>query len=278
MGATLDILKDHPLLKSVCSCMKLTIDKSRVGDTLADRGEVIDRVKIPLKPSTAYKLSSCESYNLLVLNKLVNILDTFERLELIQVFVDNFDYSLLHNKDVPVRMWLDYHFQFYLVSVCSLDDLALLTINNILKLGIKDNNCRRESVIENSWVSEPVKDAYKRISGCIECFKKLRNTFIHHGENPMENQETRRLIGSDDFSLIMLALEGMEDINKLDDSNIYDMFFSIEAGKLLVHIKETTGKLADLFIKLFDELCPVYKAISGLLENSALLVLASRSL
>jgi len=62
--------------------------------------------------------------------------------------------AVLRSYGIRRDRWLDYHVAVFHVSMVSMSDLAMVLTNVVLRLGLDDRCCRKDTVHRNAWVRD----------------------------------------------------------------------------------------------------------------------------
>ena len=192
-----------------------------------------------------------EQYHTSVFKCCYNIYNTIERINAISVYVSEFPTPKKYSKKgINKKDWITYHYANFEMARVSLYDSALLLVNQIFTLGLRPQNCNKETVRKNKWLenSKDITDSIDALEKVTTDSKYTRNLFLHRGILPnLDNIDLLEIIerssSSSDLGISTPELE-----------RIFKMAFQ----EISEEIKTDLENLETLIIKLFDAILIEY--------------------
>jgi hypothetical protein len=134
--------------------MKLTLDyltplleESKVGLlALSERGEV--------RSEGEATLLEYEFYDNDVFRNAGAAVEAVERLEQIQRLIEAAGKSSWDGAGLDRHTWIEYHYSYYVVTLVSLTDIALVLTNAVFRLGNLERDCKPDLIARNRWVAQ----------------------------------------------------------------------------------------------------------------------------
>ena len=179
-----------------------------------------------------------------------------ERLEQSQRLIEAASESGWNGAGLDRHAWIEYHYSYYVVTLVSLADIALILANSVFRLGNRDRDCKPEIITRNWWVAQtPVKAALEEFAKFIQPYKEGRNQHVHHGRL----QPIAQVMGSKLLDQLKL-LSFVERVGKpVVPSAILEKGYSIEIPKISGRLDQERAEVVTRIVTVFDGLYPVYK-------------------
>ena len=146
--------------------------------------------------------------------------------------------------------WIEYHYSTYVVTVCSLYDIALILTNVVFRLGIPVRQCKDDIITGNRWVERTrVKSALDSLNGHVKPYREPRNLYAHRGEVPdLEHLDLLKLL-----TLVQPHAPALVDPGEIP--YLYDR----DSGALRNKIQAECASFEKAISDLFDALLPIYE-------------------
>lgn len=240
-------LVSHPLVEKVMD---------NLIPLLLKREDVIKRGK--MRSEEKNEIQEDEWYHYNVFTQLVSITSGIERLEKSQNFIHAFPRPRSYEKkSINQHTWIEYHYSYFVITIVSLFDIALILTNSIFRLGNRERDCKPESIKMNSWVKQtPVKQALENLEQLIKPHKDGRNLYVHRGKT----LDIASVIKSDDLDLLkhlsFIQMRGF--LVPFVDREIIDLAYKGHVQKICKKLQEERDKVHDITWRLFDTLLPIY--------------------
>lgn len=192
-----------------------------------------------------------EHYNIKVFLCCSNINNTIERIRAISVYVSTFPTPKKYSKNgIMKKDWIAYHYANFEVAKVSLYDSTLLLVNQVFVLGLRPQNCNKETVRENEWIknSKDISDSIDAIEKVTRESRYPKNLFIHRGILPnLDNIDFLDIFDrTSSYSDLGISTTELEDLFKMAFQEISE------------EIKEGLEKLEANIVKLFDAILLEY--------------------
>jgi hypothetical protein len=246
-------IRSHPLAKAVIDNLRW-INKGaapRLAEMITKPGGLRKRGKVASHPP-------CDIYDRLALQGIGRILTLLDRLGNAQEMVLRFPQRTAWERVGITRdVWIEYHYSYFLISLCSLPDLSSPLVNNIFRLGLLPKHCKLWVIKENGWIrGTAVQKALSAIEKNTGSDQVLRNLHIHEGETP----DPADLTDSDLYDLLKITafakLHGDLDFS----AKLLTAGFRAEAHAISDELYSRIGEGTKAIGHLFDALPPVYLA------------------
>ena len=211
------------------------------------------------RDASSLELPELEYYYLMSYKKISNLVSAIDTLERIEHFVRWLPpQRRFRELRLSQERWLDYHYSYHLVVMSSLVDLALLAINEVLRLGIPEKSCKYKDIEANYWVRRhKLSDALKTLDSQTQKHRSRRNSFVHHGERP----DLAEIIESEDYDVLTLVA-GANAMSRqpLAGATLFNEAFKTEIERLVTVMQRERRSAARSVKTLFGALQPVYEA------------------
>lgn len=198
----------------------------------------------------------CDLYDYSVFNGTARILGTLERLRFARHMIMNFPQQVRYGRmGITHDVWLEYHYSFFVISLSSLSDLALLLTNSTYRLGLRPRDCAANVIKENDWVRPTaVRRALDRLESCIRTYRELKNRQVHRGEVP----DLADFTDSDSYDLLkILTLVGQHGDLSFP-TNLLRAGYALEVSEMGSKLEAEIEKATAAVKELFDALLPTY--------------------
>ena len=192
-----------------------------------------------------------EQYHTSVFKCCYNIYNTIERINAISVYVSEFPTPKKYSKKgINKKDWITYHYANFQMAKVSLYDSVLLLVNEIFALGLRPQNCNKETVRENEQIknSKDIADSIDAIEKVTTESRYPKNLFIHRGILPnLDNIDFLDIFDrTSSYSDLGISTTELEDLFKMAFQEISE------------EIKEDLDKLEANIVKLFDAILIEY--------------------
>lgn len=197
-----------------------------------------------------------EWYSYEVFKCLSSLLNAVDRLRQSKIFIRKFPRPRSYEKEgISQDIWIEYHYSYYVITLVSSFDIALILTNSVFRLGNQERDCKPNLILKNYWVREtPVKKSLIELNELIKPHRQDRNLHVHRGEMPnialvMNSEKLDRL------KLISLVQQLSE---PRIDKNILDLAYNNQVKEISKRLNSETYKISTVLDKLFNGLMPVY--------------------
>ena len=201
----------------------------------------------------------CDSYDHLVFDGTARLLGVLRRLEHANRMIASFPQRARYERaGISRDIWLEYHYSFFVTSLSSLPDLALLLTNSVLRLGIDPRDCTSNLLKRNAWVKgrASILAALNGIEGTVKTYRELRNLNLHRGEEP----DLADFIDSDRYDLLkLIAVANRQDTFSVS-SHLLTAGYRVEVSEINSKMTAEIEAAAAAASQLFDALLPIYQA------------------
>ena len=146
-------------------------------------------------------LEDPEWYRYEVFKKQTALISVLDRMVNAHAFIQKFPSQKTYKKKFEITQytWLECHFFYYMLSVVSLFDCLLILTNTVFRIGLKDRNCKRDTVINNYWVCQIKFDSLlKDFEKISNRYKEIRNLHLHRGKG----KNIAEVLKSDNLSFL----------------------------------------------------------------------------
>jgi hypothetical protein len=259
MQANKKKLASHPFAKKVMDKVSPLLAASiRKLQDVAQQGKVKSKEK--------NELWEYEWYGYEVCTHLSAITSGSARLEQSQNFIHTFPRPRSYEKEgIHQSIWIEYHYSYYVITLVSLFDIALILTNSVFRLGNREQDCKAELIMMNRWVRQTsVKRALSDLNELIKPHRKTRNLHVHRGEVP----DIASVMKSDELDWLNLCsiLIQMQDEPNID-RRIIDNAYKGRMKELCEKLQAERDKIHDTIWRLFDGLLPIYDEKSSVLHE-----------
>ena len=150
---------------------------------------------------------------------------------------------------------MEYHYSYYVLTIVSIYDVALLLVNCIFRLGLKEKSCRNDIVRDNKWVeTTKTKQRLIDLAEVIKQYRSARNLHVHRGNLPDIKEKT-----DDDFlDMIQLIDQAGKMSEPLVDYKIISDGYNLVSSGIIRKLNEELLELEKVIYDLFDSLLPIY--------------------
>jgi hypothetical protein len=251
----IDTLDSSELSKLLVVNLKPSLERAA-----KDTEWIEDKNTGALRPKKRPKLSPEESYSWSSLQHLANIINAFRRLEHARIFINRFPQPRKYEKvGITEDKWIYYHYSFFLTTVVSIYDTAILLVNAIFKLGLNPRECNNNTVVENEHVNKTATyQRMKSLEKIIAPYRPLRNKYVHRNETPRLDYLQ--------FNEIFSALQ-RDGETKVNVKHI-DKLYKISRSMLIEELDEMLAPLLDAVLELFNALHPEYQLRSSFYKRT----------
>ena len=252
-------LAAHALMKAVLDRIRPLLDEVIPKlKNAAKNGEIHGPYRDPVQ------MTEEQTYHQSVFSKASAVLDCLYQTHDILKFIRRFPSPRTYEKEgISQYRWLEYHYSFYVITLVSLYDTALILVNAIFRLGNPDKICRHRLIVENEWVrNSGVDTTLSRLDSLVRPHRTKRNLYIHRRTAP----ELGRAFSSeylDDLKLISLA--NLFGAQRADRDSI-GLVFTAETKEVIRQLDEEILQVEDALRILFDSLLPVHRAHTDVLK------------
>jgi hypothetical protein len=250
-------LYSHPLIKKLMDSLRpVAIDASRRLNDAAKKGKL--RSKAP------YDLWEHERYDYDVFTHLTLIISGVEGLERSQNFIRRFPQPRSYEKQgINRHAWIEYHYSYYVVTLVSLFDIALILTNSVFRLGNRERDCKSDLIMTNNWVSRtPVERALADLAQLIRPHREGRNLLVHRGKL----QDIASAMKSDELDLLKAISFVHMHAEPLIDKKIIDWAYKGHVKEICERLQEERDRVCDAIWHFFDAIFPTYDEKSTVLH------------
>jgi len=251
-------LAAHPLMKKAQSNLRPLLDRaSRELMKLAQKGKV--------RSKGNERLWEFEFYDYDIFFRVSAAISAVERLKQSQQFMRTFPRPRSYEKlRINQHIWIEYHYSFYVITLVSLFDIALILTNLVFRLGNREQDSKEHLIKNNSWVVRTsVKDALENLKKLIEPHKVGRNLHVHRGEV----QSIAEAIKSEELDRLALINSAQTLGGPTIDKEIIDFAYKGHVQKICVRLEKERGEVSAAILRLFDCLLPIYTEKSNALHE-----------
>ena len=253
-----DGLAGHPLVRLALENLRPLLKRAEVGLLkLAEKGQV--------RSEDDTTLPEHEFYDQDVFRKAGALVDAFDRLEQSQRLIETAPEAALHGAGLDRHTWIEYHYSYYLITIVSLADVALVLANGVFRLGNRERDCKQDLISRNWWVAQtPVKGALEGLAKLTRPHKEGRNRHVHWGRlQPIAEVMESKLL--DQLKLYSF----LQRVGKpVVASSILDQAYRLEITKISGTLDLERAQIEGGIVALFDALFPIYKSRSEELHQS----------
>lgn len=188
----------------------------------------------------------------------------FERMKQSQRLITARSGSPWEGAGMDRHTWIEYHYSYYVVTLVSLVDIALVLTNSVFRLGNRERDCKSDIITRNWWVAQtPVKDAIAELAKLVQPHKEGRNVHVHRGKiQPIAEVMGSKLLDQlKIFSFVDWAGKPVVPREKLEQG------YGIELPKISVRLEQERTELRSRLVAVLDGLYPVYRQKSGELHE-----------
>lgn len=248
MQSDLEDLNLHPFTRKVMEniqpLLKLGADNIKKS---AKKGKIQSKEKA--------ELLEHQWYDYIVFFHLSSLLSGIERLQQTQNFIGSFPQPRKYQKKgINQYTWLEYHYSYYLATIVSLFDIALILTNSVFRLGNRDRDCKPDLIMNNSWVTQtPVKKTLSDLDQLVKPHREGRNLHLHRGQMPdiASKMKLEELDLLKIYSLVQMREPFIE-------QEFIDWGFKSATKEISQKLLEERHNVNNLIWRLLNDLYPIY--------------------
>jgi hypothetical protein len=244
-----DTLASHPLIKLALENLRPLLEEAGEGLLeLAQQGEV--------RSEGDATVLEYEFYDDDVFRNAGAAVDALERLEQSQRLIEAASKSTWDGAGFDRHTWIEYHYSYYVVTLVSLADIALVLTNSVFRLGNRERDCKPDLIARNWWVAQtPAKAALEDLATLIRPYREGRNLHVHRGRL----QGIAKVMGSKLLDQLKL-FSFVERVGKpVVASAVLEKGYSIEMPRISGRLEQERADVTARIVTVFDALYPVYK-------------------
>lgn len=251
-------LPSHPLLTEIFNNNKPYLDYATA--ELLKRVEETGEIRNPKNVS----LDDKQYFHISVFHKVSAIISGVDRLDYAKKYIERFPSPRTYErKGITQYMWIEYHYSFFVITVDSLFDMALILINEIFQLGNSERNCTPNIIKKNSWIKKSaIASSLGKLEKVTSSYRPIRNLYVHRGEVP----DILSITESDTLDLLKLYSSVRLHSDPIIDVSILDSVFNYESKKICSELENEIEKVCEIIWDLFTNLLPKYKSVSKSFE------------
>lgn len=253
-------LASYPLMNAVFENIRPTLNKSMDRfKKIAKRGKIRDRKE--------NALNEYQSYNVNVFQRAHALLNCVYQLEDIRKFIKRFPSPRTYEREnISQYRWIEYHYSYFVITLVTLADTALILVNTVFRLGNPEKLCRAEVIKSNEWVKDTtVNRSLQRIDEITSRHRSVRNLSVHRGKAP----ELYKIFKSDLLDYLNLYSFVNLHAESIVDKRLLDFAFKGEIKKICESLDKEFDAAKDAIWKLFDSLTPIYHSYERLLAKTS---------
>jgi hypothetical protein len=244
-----DSLAGHPLVKLALENLKPLLDEAQT--ELLQRGEQGE-----VRGEGNAVLLEYEFYDDDVFSKASALIDCVDRLEQTQRLIDVVGKPSWNGAGLDRHTWIEYHYSYYVVTVVSLADIALILTNSVFRLGLRERDCRQGLIAGNRWVAQTAtKEALNNLANLIQPYREGRNIHVHHGRL----QPIAEVMGSKLLDQLKLFSFVERAGKRVVPSAMVEKGYKMEVPKIVVKLEHERVEIKSRVLAVFDALFPIYK-------------------
>lgn len=220
---------------------------------ILDEENPIFKIKPDKETSLITVDSILESYILSCAKSLTAITSAIKKTSLSLKMLDKDLLSHIDYDDESLSTYIEILIENSIIRVQLIYDRLLISINNVLNLGISNECINHNSLVTNRHViSFGLADKLKSINKSCNQYRKIRNTVIHHDRYDEEAFNQLKMIIS--ANLLSKQTGKSEIINNETLNILIDDFLKITYKDIDIYLQSITSKIYDLF----DNISPIY--------------------
>jgi len=210
-----------------------------------------------------------EWYDFMVWKYTNSLILGVSRLEYSQKFLKTFPRPQQYQRlGIYQQNWNEYHYSYYVVTLVSLLDIALILTNAVFRLGNREIDCKPDVIMKNAWVKQTnVQKNLVLLEKTVQPDKHNRNLHVHRGELQRIHSVLNCKEVADLIDLADLVSSVQRTGEQYVDPKTVDKMYRLANKKLISQMQEQTKKLQSVISLLFDDLLPVYREKSTELHN-----------
>jgi hypothetical protein len=244
-----DSLASHPLIKLAMENLRPLLEEAKGGLLgLAEQGEV--------RSEGDATLLEYEFYDDDVFRNASALVDAVERMEQSQGLIETAGKVSWEGAGLDRHTWIEYHYSYYVVTLVSLADIALILTNSVFRLGNRERDCRPDLITRNWWVaSTAAKEALENLAKLIQPYKEGRNLHVHQGKL----QAIAGVMGSKLLDQLKLFSFVERAGKPVVASAVLEKGYAIEIPKISGRLNQERAVIKDRIVAVLNALFPVYK-------------------
>lgn len=253
-------LAAHPLMNAVFENMRPTLNKSM------DRLKKIAK-KGKIRDGREDTLNEYQFYNVNVFQKAHALLNCVYQLEDIRKFIKRFPSPRTYEREnISQYRWIEYHYSYFVITLVTLADTALILVNTVFRLGNPEKLCRAEVIKSNEWVKDStVNRSLQQIEKITHHHRPVRNLSVHRGKAP----ELYEIFKSDLLDYLKLYSFVNLHAEPIVDKKLLDFAFKGEIKKICRRLDKELDAVKDAIWTLVDSLTPIYHSHERLLAKTS---------
>jgi hypothetical protein len=262
-----DSLASHPLIKLAMENLRPLLEEAKGGLLgLAEQGEV--------RSEGDATLLEYEFYDDDVFRNAFALVDAFERMEQSQRLLETAGKVSWDGAGLDRHTWIEYHYSYYVVTLVSLADIALILTNSVFRLGNRERDCRPDLIIRNWWVAgTSAKESLENLTKVIRPYKEGRNRHVHQGRP----QAIAEVMGSKLLDQLKLFSFVDRAGKPVVASAILEKGYALEIPKISGRLDLESAEIKGRIVTVLDALFPVYKLKSEELHEKWRQVIEKRA-
>lgn len=256
-------VEEHPFLSKLLDNSKPVLQ--RTIKKLSERNKRTGKIRIGEKSEP---LSQYEEYDVSVFRALSAMTNAVSTAKNALRFIVYFPRPRTYEKTgVTQNVWIEYHFSYYTITFVSFVDIALILTNAVFQLGLREKDCKPDTIKNNSWIrGTSVKKALSNLEKIVKPYREPRNLHVHRGHTPkMDEFCNSELYDKLRFISSTKVLNG--NFWSKGDRQFLEAVFNIEIKKIIAAIENDFERLLKATAYLFDELYKKYEERSKLLHE-----------
>ena len=239
----------HPFIKKVLENTQPLVEaSSHKLKKVAEKGNLRSKEKT--------ELWEHQWYDYVVFIHLSSLLSGTERLHQTQNFIGTFPRPRSYEKKgINQYTWIEYHYSYYLATLVSLFDMALILTNSVFRLGNRERDCKADLIMSNSWVRQTsVKKTLADLDQLIKPHREGRNLHLHRGQMPdiASTMELEELDLLRVYSFVQMH-------EPIVDQEIIDWAYKGAIKEIIEKLQEERCNAHNIIWQFFDDLFPIYE-------------------
>ncbi|MDO9028651.1 MAG: Cthe_2314 family HEPN domain-containing protein [Candidatus Roizmanbacteria bacterium] len=218
-----------------------------------------------LRTSSPIERTPVEIYDIEVFQAASSIASAISRLWQAKTYIENYPGDMNGKGTAHTQYdWIQYHYAFFISTVVSISDLALILVNYVFRLGNPPKHCRQEIILKNEWVRETeISKRFGELDKLIRPYREFRNQLLHRGRMPkLPNNSEDSLL--DYISFYNVLLQSKPDVIPPE---LVNKAWQKERPQISKLLQVDIRKLNVSINAFFNELLPYYKAIRIKLDS-----------
>lgn len=253
-------LASHPLMNAVFENIRPTLTKSM------DRLKKIAK-EGKIREGTEDTLNEYQFYNVNVFQMAHALLNCVYQLQDIRTFIKRFPSPRTYEREnISQYRWIEYHYSYFVITLVTLADTALILVNTVFRLGNPEQLCRPEVITSNEWLKDTtVNKRLRQIAEMTSRHRSVRNLSVHRGKAP----ELYKIFKSDLLDCLNLYSFVNLHAEPIVDKKFVDLAFEGEIKKICESLDKEIDAAKDAIWKLFDSLTSIYQSHQRLLTKTS---------